>query len=113
MKVRHRDINVEASSTRTYFGLNALFFAVRCASALLLAGAHRAAIMIGVPGRESRDNSRHCCERIVGTAVGRCCSVLVCCSSAPLLCCAVYVFVGGCTLSAAQFFKIELLAPYS
>jgi hypothetical protein len=44
MKVRHRDINVEASSTRTYFGLNALFFAVRCASALLLAGASRETI---------------------------------------------------------------------
>ena len=29
--VRYRDINVESSSKRSYFGLNALSFAARCA----------------------------------------------------------------------------------
>ncbi len=28
--VRYRDINVESSSKRSYFGLNALYFAARC-----------------------------------------------------------------------------------
>jgi hypothetical protein len=31
MKVRYLDVNLEASSTRTYFGLSALFFAARYA----------------------------------------------------------------------------------
>jgi hypothetical protein len=38
IKVRYRDINVEASSRRSYFGLNALFFAARSARARAFAG---------------------------------------------------------------------------
>ena len=31
IQMRYRDINVESSSKRSYFGLNALSFAARCA----------------------------------------------------------------------------------